>query len=91
MILKIIWLVVWHIFYFPIQLGISSSQLTKSYFSGRGGPGPPASTAAEQGMDGNDPFHNHDPIPPATHPATLRDSRTDVSTGWAPPDMLVGL
>ena len=28
-----IWLVVWNIFYFPIQLGISSSQLTNSYFS----------------------------------------------------------
>jgi hypothetical protein len=27
------WLVVWNMFYFSIQLGISSSQLTKSYFS----------------------------------------------------------
>ena len=26
------WLVLWNIFYFPIQLGILSSQLTKSYF-----------------------------------------------------------
>ena len=29
-------------FYFPINIGLlSSSQLTNSYFSGRGGPGPP--------------------------------------------------
>ena len=27
------WLVVWNIFYFSIQLGMSSSQLTNSYFS----------------------------------------------------------
>ena len=29
-----IWLVVWNISYFPIQLEMSSSQLTNSYFSG---------------------------------------------------------
>jgi hypothetical protein len=27
------WLVVWNIFYFSIQLGMSSSQLTNSFFS----------------------------------------------------------
>jgi hypothetical protein len=27
------WLVVWNIFHFSIELGMSSSQLTKSYFS----------------------------------------------------------
>ena len=32
-------------FIFPLILGISSSQLTDSYFSGRGGPGPPTSVA----------------------------------------------
>ena len=31
-------------FIFPEILGILSSQLTKSYFSGRGGPGPPTSS-----------------------------------------------
>jgi hypothetical protein len=27
------WLVVWNIFHFSIELGMSSSQLTKAYFS----------------------------------------------------------